>query len=66
MIVKSSKFMHIRQRLGESVMHYMERYQQFLQFAGRVADTNRNLVHFFCEGLFPAIGGTVTQQSLRH
>ncbi|KAK9158307.1 hypothetical protein Scep_004881 [Stephania cephalantha] len=59
MIAKRFEFRHFRQRLGESVMQYMGMYQQLLQFAGGVLDTNTDLVHFFYKGLLPAIGGIV-------
>ncbi|KAK9093916.1 hypothetical protein Scep_025385 [Stephania cephalantha] len=50
--------------IAVSSVAYMGRFHQLLPFADEVADTDRNLVHFFCDGLFPAIRGIIVTTEL--
>ena len=57
---RRTEFMNIRQAPGESVLDYMGRYLQLLQYASGVADTDDDQVFYFVEGLLPGLGGFVT------
>ncbi|KAK9165888.1 hypothetical protein Scep_001079 [Stephania cephalantha] len=56
---KRAAFLSIRRYTEESVMQYMGRYLQLLDYAGGVADTDADQAHYFMEGLLRDIGGTV-------